>query len=752
MTGKRQRGGATVIPGTSAMPGGEAFVAAFNEGLQFHEAGRPREALTAFRKALALNPNHASLCSNLGVVLAALGEHEEAIRFYRKGITLDPKAAFIQNNLADSLMKLRHYDEAVAVATRACSLAPTDHSVFNNLGSSLFELGRFEEAAVALRRSLELKSNNPTALCNLGSVLRDMGQMEEAVRLLRQAVELSPNEAIARKNLGMALLQQGEYREGWPYYGARWVADGRAPRNYDKPQWQGEPLGGRTLLLYSEQGLGDAIQFARFVPTLAEAGARIVLEMHPQLIALMRSLKGAAEIFPLWSEPPAFDVFLPLMDVPAALGMTVDTIPCPIPYLAADPRRAEMWRERLGDDGFKVGIVWQGYNDSFRKRARTAPLAAFAPLAEIEGVRLIGLQKSGDTDADPAAGRIKVETFGSDFDAGPNAFIDTAAVIANLDLVVTIDTSVAHLAGAMGRPVWIALPRVPDWRFGLEGSDCPWYPTARLFRQRVAGEWGTVFADIAAELKALMAGAPPVAPRPERPVRTGTDQANPTPIPVPVLAPPPLSPLVPTASGSVPEFTRLTEFLRGIACNSAPELAAEPHLSITATTIDSLHAQGLLPPGTRVLDIGCGHGLALELFRKLGLSAVGIASADDSEICRAKGLAVRAMDQNCMDFADGSFDVLWCRQMLQRSLVPLFTLAEYRRVTRPGGFVHLDVPAPDTGAHHEANPAYFSMLPLSSWLSLFARAGFTVETGAAIGVGENGQADTHWSFRLRRGL
>jgi SAM-dependent methyltransferase len=566
--------------------------------------------------------------------------------------------------------------------------------------------------------------------------------LDAAVTALRRAVELAPDQAVARKNLGMTLMQLGEYREGWPLYGSRWVADERSPRDYPKPLWQGEPLDGRTLLLYSEQGLGDAIQFARFVPVLAEAGTRVVLEMHPQLITLMRSLKGAAEIFPLGGAPPTFDVFLPLMDVPAVTGMTTETIPCPTPYLAADPQRVETWRECLGEGGFKVGIVWQGNNDTFRKRARTAPLSAFAPLAEIEGVRLIGLQKPGDGGADPTASNIKVETFGPDFDAGPDAFIDTAAVIANLDLIITIDTSVAHLAGAMGRPVWIALPRVPDWRFGIEGSDCPWYPTARLFRQRVAGDWSDVFAEIAEQLRALVA-APPVASAPIRifPEEGTALRHMPLPLPPSSAAP---------SAAPARAFARLNEFMRGIAWSGAPELASEPHISITSTTIESLSARGLLKSGSRVLDIGCGHGLALEMFSKLGLSAVGITSGADSEICRAKGLDVRAMDQNSMDFADASFDVLWCRQVLQRSPVPLFTLAEYRRVTRPGGLVYVDVPAPDTESHHEANPAYFCVLPLSSWLSLFARAGFAVETGAAIGVGDGGNADTHWSFLLRR--
>jgi tetratricopeptide (TPR) repeat protein/SAM-dependent methyltransferase len=705
----------------------DAFVEIFNRGMELQKSGQSEEALAAFRKALTFHPNHPVVCNNLAAVLASRGELEEALALYRKSLAADPSLAFTYSNMSDTLTRLGRYDEALAAATRASALDPNSPDAFNNVGSALLEVARFDEAIIALEKALALNPNFAFAHSNMGNALRSLGRLDEAIACFEKAVELGPHLAIAHKNLGLTRLQKGEYRTGWPEYGWRWQADGHAPRNYPQPHWQGESLAGKTLLLYTEQGLGDAIQFARFIPELAAQGARIVLEVHPQLMGLMRRLAGVSEIISAWGEVPPFDIYLPIMDIPGVLGLMPDTIPRKVPYLSAEPERIARWRERIGAHGFKVGIAWEGFGGTPRKKLRSAALSCFAPLADIEGVCLISLQKQApDAPTEPFIERLGVETIGPDFDSGPDAFLDTAAVMESLDLIITIDTSIAHVAGALARPVWIALTKVPDWRWKMEGRDSVWYPTAQLFRQTVDGEWPSVFAEMAGELAKTVAGATVIA-GPARPKRAAQDGST----------------------ASTRNYARLHTFLECHAWETIPELSGEPHLSITRTTIESLREQGFLLPGMRLLDIGCGDGLALSLFRQLGLEASGIAGHLDAQACRAKGFNVRAMDQNFMDFEEASFEVLWSRQVLQRSVAPLFTLKEYARVIRPGGLIHIDVPATDTDFKHETNPHYPSVLPAASWLGLFQRAGLGVEKGCAINHQAGGKTDTVWSFQLR---
>jgi SAM-dependent methyltransferase len=528
--------------------------------------------------------------------------------------------------------------------------------------------------------------------------------------------------------MGICLLHQNDFAAGWREYDWRWVADQRAPRSYSKPVWAGESVIGKTLLLYAEQGLGDAIQFARFVPHLVAAGARVVLEVHPQLMHLMRTLEGVAEVIPLHGTTPHFDLYQALMSVPGVLGITPQTIPAKVPYISADPSRAEWGRPRLGGHGFKVGVIWQGKGETLLQRARSATLASLAPLARIKSVRLISLQKEIRAESpDPRVGNLPIETLGPEFDSGPDAFRDTAAIMESLDLVITIDSAAAHLAGALGRPVWIALKAVPDWRWRTEGTASPWYPSATLFRQTDTSDWDHVFAGMAEKLQELVGGLR----LPVEPDRT----------PPPLPAPP---------STTDHDYSRWDRFMGTLTKDIYRAFPAAPHESITRMIIDDFHRSALLGAGLRVLDIGCGDGLALELFRNLGMETLGITLGPDRELHRAKGFDVREMDQNFMAFADGEFDFLWCRLVLAHSLAPLFTLSEYRRVTKPGGRVYIEVPAPDTSAHHEGNIDHCSVLPLSSWLNMFARSNFAVERSTAINFTAPSGPDTHWSFLLRR--
>ena len=582
-------------------------------------------------------------------------------------------------------------------------------------------MGNFQEAETTIRRAIALAPDSIEAHANMGKVHDELGRTREAIASFRKALSIDGDVPIARKNLGMVLLKDGQFAEGWKEFEWRWLADKRTPRNHPKPLWKGEPLDGGTLLLHAEQGLGDAIQFSRFVTVLAQSGTRTSLEVHPQLVALMRTLRGAADVIPLEGAAPPFDVHLPLMSVPFVTGLTADAIPAPIPYLSADPARAAGWRERLGPEGFKVGIVWRGYGASPSQQARSAPLAAFAALGNIEGVRLISLQKSDPGEpVDPHIDMLKVETLGSDFDAGPDAFLDTAAVMENLDLVVTIDTSSAHLAGALGRPVWIALKHSPDWRWRDNGDATAWYPTARLFRQPAAGDWDSVFSRMAETLRASLPGA---APR-----------------------------LDASPGAARRDAAELDAFMKRVSKSVHVPYATTINPRVSLMAIEALREEGQIRPGWSVLDVHAGSGLALEQFRRLGLNATGAAHGTDYEICRAKGLDVRPANQSFADFPSGAFDLLWSSHALARSIAPAFTLAQYHRLLKRDGIVYAEVPAPDTAALHHQNPNFYSVLPLSSWRRLFLGAGFAVERMQAANMALGEGSDTYWSFLLRRRL
>ena len=707
----------------------EKFVATFNKAIAAHQQGRLEDAAIAFREAVALNPTEAITYNNLGAVLKTLGRPAEAVEVLKKSIELDPKAAMTYSNLGSAYTSAKRFEEALAPLRQALVLQADYPEAMNNMCSVLLELAQLDEAETMVRKAIALKPDYAEAHSNLGAVLSATGRTKEAIAAFSACIALSPNIPMPHKNLGLAQLRNGDYDIGWKNYEWRWKADGLPPRDYAHPLWQGGPVQGKTVLLYAEQGLGDAIQFARFVPVLVAMGARVVLEVHEPLIPVMRTVTGVSEVIPLGGIVPHIDTFQAIMSVPGVLGVRPDNVPCPMPYLSAEPARVAKWRERLGTHGFKVGIVWEGKGETPSQRSRSAPLEKFASLAAIPGVRLISLQKGGDV----SGVSFPVEDLGPDFDTGAGAFLDSAAVLMNLDLMISIDTSIAHLAGALDVPTWIPLKRAPDWRFGDHGTDWPWYPNAKLFRQPAVGAWDEPFADLTTALRQAVAagGVPKVA-------------SKPLVVPTPAAA----APISPPARGR--DFSRIDRFLDSLVSDVYPEEPSELHTSITASTIETLHKDGFLKAGQRVLDIGCGQGLALEMFDKIGLKATGLTLGSDAAVCRGKGFDVLEMDQNFMDFPDASFDVLWCRHVLEHSVMPLFTLSEYKRVCKPGGVIYVEVPAPETAARHEFGKNHYSVFPNSSWVSQFEKVGLIVERSWVVGFTLSIGEDKYWSYILRR--
>jgi len=482
------------------------YAEAFNN-LGVAQAGRDllEEAVAAFHRALQVRPKYPEALNNLGIALRRQGQLDEAVAVYRSALEINPEYLEALNNLGIALRDRGQLDEAIAACRRALELKPDFPEAHINLGAALARQGRFDEAIAAYRRALQLRADHPEAHFNLGTALRERGQFDEAMAAFRQAIALQPDLPEAHYNFGVALLAQGDFLQGWEEYEWRWKIKDTAfpPRAFTRPQWDGGPLEGRTLLLQAEQGIGDTIQFIRYLPLAAQRGGKIVLECHPELQRLFQTMAPDLSIVARRQALPRFDLHCPLMSLPRIFSTDLGNIPGTAPYLRADAAAAAIWRERLGGprSTLKVGLVWAGNPEHTNDRHRSLRLASLAPLADVPDVQFYSLQKgaaAAEAGAPPAA--LELIDVAEDL----KDFADSAALIANLDLVIAVDTAIAHLAGAMGKPVWTLLPSFPDWRWLLDRPDSPWYPTMRLFRQPRLMGWAPAIADLRAQLQLLV--------------------------------------------------------------------------------------------------------------------------------------------------------------------------------------------------------------------------------------------------------
>ena len=462
------------------------------------DQGAHAEAALALRRLLELRPALTEQRLLLGRALITAGRHEEAVTALEEALRRDPRSTAALTNLGVALRKLDRVDEALAAYRRGLGIAPDDAGLHSNLGSLLNQEGQADEAMAHFRRAIAEKPDFVDPHVNLSIALRDGNRFAESAAAAEEAIRLDPNSAEAHTNLSHALLLQGDFARGFAEYEWRFKVPGFPTplRDFPQPAWTGQPVEGRTLFLHDEQGVGDGIQFARYARSLKAMGARVIVECNTQLLRLFQGLDGADAVIGRFQPPPPFDLHAPLMSLPHRLGTTPDRVPAEIPYLRTERELTARWRERLAAvEGLRVGIVWAGSPEHRNDRNRSLALGALAPLADIPGVRLLSVQK-GPGAAQLAEAPMAVEDLGP----GIADFADTAAILANLDLLVTVDTSVAHLAGALGRPVWVLLPFSPDWRWIMGRDDTPWYPTMRLFRQESPGAWSPVLARLAAAL------------------------------------------------------------------------------------------------------------------------------------------------------------------------------------------------------------------------------------------------------------
>ena len=453
---------------------------------------------------VAPSPELRGAHNNLGRVCEDRGRLDEAAARFRLALCFQPGDALIHTNLANVLLTQGKAAESLPFYRRAIELQPGEAVLHSNLAHAFTLLGEPNEAEGCCRTAVRLRAEFPDAHHNLAIALAAQGRFSEALAANAEALRLRPEHPGARNCRALWWLQAGDFERGWPEYEWRWRIRGVSRRQFKQPQWDGSPFPGRTVLIHAEQALGDTLQFIRYAPLVKERGGTVVVECQPPLLPLLRRCRGIDSLVARGSALPAFDFQVPLLSLPGVFGTTPATVPANVPYLFAEPARVERWRRELSRlcdaEHVKVGVAWQG-NPAFPgDRLRSIPLAQFAPLGRVAGVRLFAVQKGhGREQLRGLVPPFTVTDLGDRLDED-GAFLDTAAVLKCLDLLVTSDSAIAHLAGGLGVPVWMAVSVGSDWRWMIDREDCPWYPTMRLFRQRRLHDWGEVFERMAAEL------------------------------------------------------------------------------------------------------------------------------------------------------------------------------------------------------------------------------------------------------------
>ncbi len=482
-----------------------------NRGLALMELDRPSEALASFDRALELAPGAAPTHLCRGKVCLQLGNPGQALSSLERALALDSNQFETHFHCGVALGLLGRHGEALASYDRAAALKPDSAELLNNRGVALGRLLRTDEALAHFDQALLRNPNLVEAHTNAGNILKGFKRFDESGQHFDRAVALKPGDPAATWGQALLKLTLGEFSEGWKLHESRLQLTHMGSFNtmFDRPRWTGaEPLEGKTLLVHAEQGLGDTLQFCRYVRLLDARRSRVLLKVQAVLIPLLRSLEFNGALFDVGEPLPEFDYHCPLMSLPLAFGTNLDSIPGGVPYLRADNERVRHWRHRLSTlPGLKIGLNWQGNPDTEKQpwiHGRSFALAVAEPLARIEGVNLISMQKGPGAEQRaqvPFAHLIR--ELQDPYNLGSESMQETAALVSALDLVITSDTALAHLAGALGVPVWTVLGAVPDWRWLTDRADSLWYPTMRLFRQRTPNDWGGVFRQVAAELSDL---------------------------------------------------------------------------------------------------------------------------------------------------------------------------------------------------------------------------------------------------------
>ena len=476
-------------------------------GVAHAQRGEHAEAARLLERAKTASPRDASILTDLATLLVMTGRPADALPLLERALKLQPalrQAAFYRGV---ALKNLNRAADALAAFDQLAAAEPANPLYQHNRASLLIQFDRLDEAADLVEKLLAQQPDAPPVLLLKSLVLAGQSRLADAIAICDRILSRNPQAEDARYNRGVFKLRAGDFASGWIDYESRWKRPGfrLASPAPDVPVWTGEPLAGRSLLVYAEQGFGDALHFCRYAPLLAAQGADVTLQVPQRLVALLHTMSDKVRVVGAIESGAKFDYQIALLSAPLRMGTDLATIPGNVPYLSAQAERVARWQDAIGTGGFKIGIAWQGNPDAEFDKSRSIRLREFYPLSQLHGVRLISLQKNfGVEQIEALPPDMMVEALGDDFDAGADAFLDTAALMQQLDLVIAPNTAVAHLAGALGRPVFIPLDANSDWRWLTERTDSPWYPSARLFRQTKPGDWGAVFEAIADHLRSQL--------------------------------------------------------------------------------------------------------------------------------------------------------------------------------------------------------------------------------------------------------
>jgi tetratricopeptide (TPR) repeat protein len=472
-----------------------------NLGVAFAQINKLDQAEASLRLAVGLKPDYAEGFLSLANTLVTLNKLEDAIDSYKKSVRIRPTSAETLSSLGLVLIKTKRAPEAIVALRQATRLKPDFEGGFNNLGLALCEEGRYLDAESAFEAALRINLRSVDAHSNLGNLFKEQGRLNKALMCYDIALSLSPECISARWNRSLALLQSGDFENGWREYESRWLrGGGPCRRQMPTPEWDGSNLNHRTIFVYCEQGLGDVLQFVRYVSRLKDLGATIIVESPSPLMGILSTCRSIDHLMCEGEPVPDHDCHIPMMSLPRLVGTQLNSIPREIPYLFPDDNRIRYWRGVISQHrGFKIGIAWQGNPHHQWDRHRSIELARFSQLAEIEGVSLISLQRGPGTEQ-LTSRRFPLVVLLDPYVSDSDALLDTAAIMKSLDLIVTVDTATAHLAGAIGAEAWVLLSTLVDWRWLMGRADSPWYPTMRLFRQTDLGDWATPFGQIITEI------------------------------------------------------------------------------------------------------------------------------------------------------------------------------------------------------------------------------------------------------------